>query len=147
MVFIPEEPAVSKGTWTGVSSRHPVTEVLGVGEGSPGVAPHQCPSRKRSPRAHSEEVPQDSAPRLRATAGAGSRGECGGAAAPPAPEGGTARHLVEAGAATPRRLTGAEGGECCGLSCVPQVYVEVNPAPQNVTVFGERVCTKVTEVK
>lgn len=96
---------------------------------------------------HSEELPQDSAPRLRATADAGSRRECGGAAAPPAPEGETARHLVEAGAATPGCLTGAEAGECCGLSCVPQVYVEVNPVPQNVTVFGERVCTKVIKVK
>ena len=94
---------------------------------------------------HSEELPRDSAPRLRATADAGSRRECRGAAAPPAPEGETARRLVEA--ATPGRLTGAEGGECCGLSCVPQVYVEVNPAPQNVTVFGERVCTKVIKVK
>lgn len=72
-----------------------------------------------SSRDNSEELPRDSVPRLRATADAGSRAEHGGAAATPAPEGETARGPVEAAAATPGHLTGAEGGECCGLSRVP----------------------------
>ena len=73
-----------------------------------------------SSRDNSEELPRDSVPRLRATADAGSRAEHGGAAATPAPEGETARGPVEAAAATPGHLTGAEGGECCGLSRVPR---------------------------